>query len=86
MGERNLLWEGEFEYFDYTGRGEPSDVPHGGSWRGQGRSTAIHGRLAHAQTSPQPQKRHGKSPGDVAQMVSAATKVCASEIKPLHVA
>jgi len=64
----------------------PSDAPHGYPLRGQGRSTAIYVRLAHAQTSPQPRMWRGKSPCDVAQRVSAATKFSASEVKGLHVA
>ena len=46
--------------------GVRSDAPHGCPWRRQGRSTAIHGRFAHAQASPPPRRRRGKSPCDVA--------------------
>jgi hypothetical protein len=51
----------------------PSDAPRGCLWRGQGRSTALPGRLAHAQASPQPRRWYGKSPCAVAQRVSFGT-------------
>ena len=46
-----------------------SDALHGSPWWGQGRSTAIPGRRAHAQASPPPRRWYCKAPCAVAQRV-----------------
>ena len=51
-----------------------------------GRATAIPGRRAPAQTSLHARRRHGTSPGAVAQRVSGASGFAAPPITPLPVA